>query len=151
MNRGGRIQVLFIAGFGPIVKDRAESQRLYEEAPGIRFKEEEGGYSHTGELDGAKRFSLWPLDMATQSRFGEDEWPKDIAAPQARLEFEAENVERATADRESSGRRMSIQNKKEPWRQTVTGFPSLEGILAGSTLTAWMREQKSSEDPQENN
>ncbi len=38
------IKVLFILGFGPIVRDTAESRRLYSENLGIRFKEESGEF-----------------------------------------------------------------------------------------------------------
>jgi hypothetical protein len=54
-------KVLFIAGFGPIVRDEAASRKLYGHALGIPFKEEKGGYLHTETLNGAKSFALWPL------------------------------------------------------------------------------------------
>ena len=38
------IRILFIAGFGPIVRDVATSRKLYGETLGIPFKEEGGGY-----------------------------------------------------------------------------------------------------------
>lgn len=41
------IKVLFIAGFGPIVRDAAASKNLYAESLGIHFKEEGDGYLHT--------------------------------------------------------------------------------------------------------
>ena len=44
------IGILFIAGFGPIVADRAVSRALYGEVLGIPFKEESGGYLHTESL-----------------------------------------------------------------------------------------------------
>jgi hypothetical protein len=34
------VKVLFIAGFGPIVRDAAASRKLYKQNPGISFKEE---------------------------------------------------------------------------------------------------------------
>jgi hypothetical protein len=53
------IKVLFVTGFGPIVRDDA-SRRLYADTLGIAFEESEG-YLHTEHLDGAKTFALWPL------------------------------------------------------------------------------------------
>jgi hypothetical protein len=47
-------QVLFVAGFGPIDRDIAESRALYAESLGIHFKEETDGYLHTGSLRGSK-------------------------------------------------------------------------------------------------
>ncbi len=44
------IKVLFIVGFGPIVRDRAASRKLYSQALGIGFTEEQGGYLHTESL-----------------------------------------------------------------------------------------------------
>lgn len=52
------IKVLFIAGFGPIVQDAAASRNLYVHTLGITFNEEEGGYLHTEDLNGAKSFAL---------------------------------------------------------------------------------------------
>jgi catechol 2,3-dioxygenase-like lactoylglutathione lyase family enzyme len=135
------IEVLFIAGFGPIDRDVAESRALYRDSLGISFKEDEGGYLYTGLLQGAKHFALWPLSQAAQSCFGTDFWPDSSPVPQAWVEFEVENVERATADLESRGYRMLIRNKNEPWGQTVSRFLSPEGLLVGITFTPSMREQ----------
>ncbi len=135
-------EVLFIAGFGPIDHDIAESRKLYADSLGISFKEDAGGYLYTGALQGAKHFALWPLSQAAQSCFGTVTWPDSIPVPQAGLEFEVENVEKATAGLESRGYRMLIKNKKEPWGQTVSRFISPEGLLVGVTFTPSMREQK---------
>src|SRR6266545_7106309 len=75
------MKVLFIAGFGPIAADVAESRRLYESALGIAFKVEEGEYLHTEQVDGARAFAVWPLSQAAESCFGTTEWPADIARP----------------------------------------------------------------------
>jgi catechol 2,3-dioxygenase-like lactoylglutathione lyase family enzyme len=136
------IEVLFIAGFGPIDRNVAESRALYVESLGIFFKEDPDGYLYTGALQGAKHFALWPLSQAARSCFDTDSWPENAPVPQAWLEFEVENVERATADLESRGYRMLIRNKKEPWGQTVSRFLSPEGLLVGLTFTPSMREQK---------
>jgi hypothetical protein len=149
ISRGGEamqgprnIKILFIAGFGPIVREAAKSRKLYEEALGIPFKEETDGYLHTEALRGAKSFALWPLSQAAQSCFGKDSWPDDIPAPQAWLEFDVDAVDKATAELQSQGYRMLIKNKKEPWGQIVSRFISPEGLLLGITFTPVMREQK---------
>lgn len=133
------IGVLFIAGFGPIDRNIAESRRLYGDVLGISFKEEVGGYLHTEGLTGAKSFALWPLSEAALSCFGKDSWPTDTPVPQAWLEFDVASVEKATAELESQGYRMLIKNKKEPWGQTVSRFISPEGVLVGLTFTPSMR------------
>jgi hypothetical protein len=134
------INVLFIAGFGPIDRDVAESRALYANSLGISLKEDAGGYMYTGTLQGAKHFALWPLSQAAQSCFGTDSWPDDVPIPQAWLEFEVENVERATAGLESRGYRMLIRSREEPWGQTVSRFLSPEGLLVGVTFTPSMRK-----------
>jgi len=135
-------EVLFIAGFGPIDRDVAESRKLYADSLGISFKEDAGGYLYTGALQGAKHFALWPLSQAAQSCFGTDSWPDNIPVPQAWLEFQVENLEKATAGLESRGHRMLTKNKKELWGQTVSRFLSPEGLLVAVTFTPSLREQK---------
>ncbi len=138
----GDIRVLFIAGFGPIVREAPASRKLYNQILGIRFKEEQGGYLHTEALEGAKSFALWPLSQAAQSCFGKDSWPADIPAPQAWLEFDVDSVEEATAKLEALGYQMLVKNKKEPWGQTVSRFIAPEGLLVGITFTPGMRGKK---------
>lgn len=142
MQDSAKLKVLFIAGFGPIVRDTGESRRLYRDVLGIPFKEEADGYLHTEAVPGAKTFALWPISQAAQSCCGKNSWPKDIPTPQAWLEFDVESVEKATAVLESGGYRMLVKHKKEPWGQIVSRLISPEGLLVGITFTPLMREQK---------
>lgn len=135
------VEVLFIAGFGPIARNIANSRKLYRDALGISFKEDAGGYLYTGALAGAKHFAVWPLSQAAESCFGKNTWPASIPVPQGWVEFEVDSVEKATAELESQGYRMLIKNKKEPWGQTVSRFISPEGLLVGVTFTPSMREE----------
>ena len=141
MEQIGNIKVLFIAGFGPIVREATASRTLYGQTLGIRFKEEDGGYLHTEAMKGANTFALWPLSLAAQSCFGKNTWPDEIPAPQSWLEFDVVDVEQATAELESKGYRMLVKNKKEPWGQTVSRFLAPEGLLIGITFTPSMREK----------
>ncbi len=136
------IGVLFIAGFGPIVREAAASRKLYRQTLAIPFKEEQGGYLHTEALQGAKTFALWPISEVAQSCYGKDSWPADVLIPQAWIEFDVENVASATAELESRGYRMLVKNKKEPWGQIVSRFIAPEGLLVGVTFTPSMREEK---------
>ncbi|MGH9822600.1 MAG: VOC family protein [Blastocatellia bacterium] len=142
MEQFENIKVMFIAGFGPIVRDAEAADKLYSETLGISFKRESDGYLHTEALKGAKTFALWPLSQAAQSCFGKDSWPDDIPFPQAWLEFDVDSVERATAALESRGYRLLVKSKKEPWGQTVSRFISPEGLLVGITFTSSMREEE---------
>ncbi|PRX33406.1 hypothetical protein B0G75_103634 [Paraburkholderia sp. BL18I3N2] len=136
------IGIRFIAGFGPIIRDAWASRKLYGENLGIRFKAESGGYLHTEALDGAKSFALWPLSQAARSCFGKDTSPDNVPVPQAWLEFDVDDVEKATTDLESRGYRMLVKNRKEPRGQTVNRFISPEGLLVGITFPPGMREEK---------
>ena len=138
-----KIKILFIAGFGPIVRDSAASRKLYGQTLNIPFKEEKDGYLHTEALKGSNSFALWPLSQAAQSCFGRDSWPTDVPVPQAWLEFDVDNVESTTAELESRGYRMLVKNKKEPWGQTVSRFIDPEGLLVGVTFTPLMRQTPS--------
>jgi hypothetical protein len=139
-------KVLFIAGFGPILRQETAGRKLFRDALGIRFKEEKDGYLHTEALPGAMTFALWPLPQAAQSCFGTDHWPDQITPPQAWLEFDVDSVERATAKLESLGYRMLVKNKKEPWGQTVSRFLTPEGLLIGVTMTPSLREKISASE-----
>ncbi len=136
------MKVLFVAGFGPIVRDRVPSQKLYEDTLSIPFKQEKDGYLHTEALDGVKSFALWPLSQAAQSCFGTDAWPNELPVPQAWLEFDVDDVEQATAELETQGYRMLVKARKEPWGQTVSRLLGPEGLLLGITFTPWMRGAK---------
>ena len=142
MEQAPGVKILFIAGFGPIVRNATAARKLYNQVLGIDFKEESGGYLHTESLKGANTFALWPLSQAAQSCFGKDSWPNEFPVPQAWLEFDVESVERATTKLESQGYRMLVKNKKEPWGQTVSRFLAPEGLLVGITFTPQMREEK---------
>jgi catechol 2,3-dioxygenase-like lactoylglutathione lyase family enzyme len=140
MKQIGNSKVLFILGFGPVVRDAEASRKLYNQVLGIEFKEENDGYLHTEGLKGANTFALWPLSQAAQSCFGQDTWPKETPVPQSWLEFEVDSVEEATAVLEAKGYRMLVKNKKEPWGQTVSRLLSPEGLLLGVTFTPSMRK-----------
>lgn len=133
------MKILFVAGFGPIMKNSTESRGLYIDALGINFKEEGGGYLHSSELDGSKAFALWPLEQVSESCFGTSNWPSELPVPNAWLEFDVEDVESATKELEEKGYRLLVRNRHEPWGQDVTRFLSPEGILVGITRTPWLR------------
>lgn len=139
------IDIQFVAGFGPIVRDPAASRAFYADTLGIRFTEEEGAYLHTEELDGAKTFALWPLSQAARSCFGKDAWPAEVPEPHAWLELDVASVERATEELEARGCRMLVKNRTEPWGQTVSRFLSPEGLLVGISFTPALRKRARAE------
>jgi hypothetical protein len=134
------IDVLFVAGFGPIVREPAASRKFYAETLALNFKEDSNGYFYTGSLDGAKHFALWPLDQAAESCFGVEQWPSDLPVPQAWIEFDVENIEGATAELKSQGYKLLVAMRKEPWGQVVTRLLGPEGLLVGITHTPSLRQ-----------
>jgi hypothetical protein len=75
MAKNSKLKVLFIAGFGPIVRDIGASDAFYMKELGLPLKKD-GDYRYTAELDGAKHFALWPLSQAAQSCFGSDQYTR---------------------------------------------------------------------------
>ncbi len=140
MTEFAEIEILFIAGFGPIVRNAAASQELYRDTLHIPFKEEQDGYLHTESLPGAKSFALWPLSLAAESCFGKSVWPDDVPVPQAWLEFDVASVEKASETLQAKGYHLLVTARKEPWGQIVSRFLSPEGVLVGLTFTPWMRK-----------
>jgi hypothetical protein len=132
------MKVLFVAGFGPIVRETRATRKLYRDVLGIPF-EDMNGYLHTSHLDGAKTFALWPLASAAESCFGTTGWPKEVPIPQAWLEMDVDDLGRATKELARRGYRLLVAARVEPWGQTVTRLLSPEGLLLGITHTPWMR------------
>ena len=137
------IKVLFVAGFGPITRVDQESKTLYLNILELPLKAMEGNESYMstedGELSGVKHFALWPLTQAAESCFGVKEWPEEINIPQSWIEFEVEDITEASVHLVSKGYQLLVNNRVEPWGQTVTRFLSPEGILTGLTVTPWLR------------
>jgi len=135
------MKVLFVAGFGPLVKDPKESKAFYVDALGLPMEQrpDNPDYYHSEKLDGVRHFALWPLAEAAQSCFGTGVWPKDVPEPSSWLEFDVEDVAAATADLKKRGYKLLVEARKEPWGQTVTRLLSPEGVLVGITYTPWLR------------
>ncbi len=134
------MDVLFVAGFGPIIRDRDASREFYEKALGLPL-EGDDDYRHTGNLDGVKHFALWELSGAAESCFGRPEWPADVPIPSAWIEFDVANMAEAIAALQARGYRLLVADRKEPWGQIVTRLLSPEGLLVGVTITPGMREE----------
>jgi predicted enzyme related to lactoylglutathione lyase len=136
----GNFRILFVAGFGPIVRDLTESHQFYLDALGLSFQNE-GDYLHTEKLDGVKHLALWPLSQAAQSCFGSERWPSGLPVPQAWLEFDVDDIDHATEELEKRGYKLLTKAQKEPWGQIVTRLLSPEGLLVAVTVTPGMRDQ----------
>jgi len=133
------MEILFVAGFGPISADPAASRAFWVDGLGIQV-EADGDYLHTGELDGTRHFAVWPLAQAAESCFGEPAWPADVPVPQAWVEFDVADVAAAAAELESAGHRLLHGPRTMPWKQILARLLSPEGLLVGVAYTPWMRE-----------
>ena len=137
------LDVLFIAGFGPIPRHVAESQAFYQHTLGLPLKPMEGASDYLvadhDALDGAKHFALWPLHHAAASCFGSGTWPDEYPVPQSWIEFEVQDLATATEVLVQKGYQLLIANRLEPWGQSITRLLSPEGMLVGLSITPWMR------------
>lgn len=135
------MQVRFIAGFGPIVRDVDVSRAFWSSSLGIELEEAAPAYWTSDDLEGAKAFALWPLSQAAESCFGTASWPEELPVPQAWLEFDVDSpqaVSDAVAELEAAGQRVLRGAQSEPWGQTTARLLSPEGLLIGITYTPWM-------------
>lgn len=134
------MNVLFVAGFGPIVPDVAEGQELYANVLGLPLEGDE--YLHTADLDGVKHFAVWPLSQAAESCFGTETWPEELPLPQGWIEFDVDDIAAATDELEVKGYQLLLSVKEEPWGQTVTRLLGPEGLLVGIVHTPHLREER---------
>ncbi|MCW1873052.1 VOC family protein (plasmid) [Erwinia sp. INIA-01] len=138
------VDVLFVAGFGPVTRSTEASAAFYRDAVGLPLKAMEGNedylLSEHDALGGVKHFALWPLAQAALSCFGSERWPSDLPEPQGWIEFEVRDIQAATRTLEAAGYRLLVAQREEPWGQTVTRLLSPEGLLTGVTFTPWLRD-----------
>ena len=132
------MRVLFIAGFAPIVRDPGAARAFYTGALGLNFEGGQGDYVFTDKLAGAKHFGVWPLTEAAEACFGKPEWPADVPAPQATIEFEVDDVAAAARELEARGYRLVHPARTEPWKQIVARLLTPEGLLIGVCHTPWL-------------
>lgn len=128
------MNVLFVAGFGPVVPDVDSARAFYVDALGLALEGNED-YLNTSRLDGARSFALWPLSEAARSCFGAEQWPTDVPAPQGWIEFDVDDVAAATTELVARGYRVLVANRTEPWGQTVSRLLGPEGLVVGVAYT----------------
>jgi catechol 2,3-dioxygenase-like lactoylglutathione lyase family enzyme len=134
------MDVLFVAGFSPIVSNPHASREFYADALHLPLDHQEGDYVFADALPGVKHLGLWPLAQAAQSCFGTDDWPDDVPVPQATIEFEVTDVAAAADELERRGYVLIHRAKTEPWGQTIARLLSPEGLLVGISNTPGLRE-----------
>jgi catechol 2,3-dioxygenase-like lactoylglutathione lyase family enzyme len=128
------MEILFVAGFGPIGPDPDATHRFWSGTLGLEFDELAPDYHHARNLDGAKVFGLWPLTQAAEATFGVHVWPAHLAVPQAWVEFELASpaaVADGAAELTAAGQQILSGPKTEAWGQTTARLLSPEGLLVG--------------------
>lgn len=138
------MEIKCIAGFASITKHPDASASLYQDALGLPL-EKQGDYLFMDRFPGANHFGVWPLRMAAQSCFGQDEWPAHVPEPTATIEFEladAAAVESAVQEMKAKGQAFIHEARTEPWGQTVARFISPEGVLIGLSYAPWLHESE---------
>ena len=116
------------------MRDPEDSRAFYADVLGLGFEGQEGDYVFTHELEGTKHFGLWPLSEAANACFGTAEWPAEIPAPQASIEFEVADVAAAAAELTAKGYRLIHGAHTEPWGQIAARLLSPEGLARGCLL-----------------
>jgi len=135
------MKISFVAGFGPIVRDPAQSREWWQQVLDTEMKELGPDYYGTDDLDGVKAFAAWPLAQAAENTFGTTDWPADLPVPQAWIELDVESAEAvadAAAELVAKGHRLLREARTEPWDQTTARLQSPEGLLVGISFTPWM-------------
>ncbi|WP_409308865.1 VOC family protein [Pectobacterium sp. B1J-3] len=136
------VDVLFVAGFGPIANSSTASAAFYVDTLRLPLKPmaENPDYLVTDALEGVKHFAVWPLEQASESCFGQKTWPSTLPVPQSWLEFDVADMAQATQAIKAHGYTLLVDNRLEPWGQRVTRFLSPEGMLVAVTHTPWLRQ-----------
>ena len=143
------MEIEFIAGFSPIVRDAAVAERFYRDDLGLRLEGGDGAYVFTETLGGAKHFGLWPLSEAAKACFGTSNWPHELPVPQAALEFEVRDVASAAEEMSERGHTLLHGAKREPWGQTIARLLSPEGLLVALCFTPEFHEAGRDGEPEE--
>jgi len=133
------MRVKFVAGFGPLVRDRQASLAFYRDKLGLPLQGDE--YVSADDLEGVKHFGQWTLEDAAESIFGKREWPADLPIPQANIEFDVDSeksLDEAARELRAAGYPILTGPKKEEWGQTVLRLQGPEGLLVSITYTPWM-------------
>lgn len=134
------MEILFVAGFAPIVADPQAGKAFYRDVLGLPLEAVSGDYVAVDGFGGTKHFGVWPLTDAAMSCFGTTQWPTDVPIPQATIEFEVADVAAAAAELTATGYDLLHDARTEPWGQTVARVLGPEGLLVGLTVTPWLHE-----------
>jgi hypothetical protein len=128
------IDVLFVAGFGPISQNAEDSSDFYIQVLGLPLKPMEGNCDYLlseNRLKGVKHFAVWPLSQAANSCFGTEQWPTEYPIPQGWIEYEVQDLDAATRILSEKGYHLLVANRTEPWGKPLRVCLALKGCSQG--------------------
>ena len=134
------MDVLFVAGFSPIVADPAAASAFSRDDLGLPLETVQGDYIAVDGFEGTKHLGVWPLADAAESCFGVRAWPDDVPVPQATLEFEVADVAAAADELVAKGHTLIHETRTEPWGQVIARLMAPGGLLVGVCHTPWLHE-----------
>ncbi len=134
------MQILFVAGFSPIVPDPPSAIEFYRDTLGLPLESVSGDYVAVDGFGGTKHLGVWPLSEAALSCFGTTDWPEDVPIPQATIEFEVTDVSAAAEEFVAAGHELVHSSRTEPWGQTIARLLGPEGLLVGVCHTPWLHD-----------
>ena len=132
------MNVLFVAGFSPIVSDPTVAATFYRDDLGLPLETVQGDYIAVDNWGDTRHLGIWPLADAAQSCFGTNEWPADTPVPQATLELEVDDVSAAAAELVDKGYELIHDARTEPWGQEIARLLTPDGLLIGLSWCPWM-------------
>ena len=139
-----RMDVRFVAGFAVITSDPVRDKALFVDALGLPLQPPinvpDSDYVYSDDIAGAKHFGVWPLEEAARACFGRETWPDTHPVPQATIEFEVDDVERAAQELVDRGYQLVHAARTEPWQQVVARLQAADGLLVGVCFTPGMHE-----------
>ncbi|MFN8053538.1 MAG: hypothetical protein U0Q22_19020 [Acidimicrobiales bacterium] len=141
------MDILFVAGFSPIVPDPQAGRAFYQGTLGLPLDVVAGDYLAVDGFGGTRHLGIWPLADAAESCFGTREWPADVPVPQATIEFEVRDVAAAAAELEASGHTLIHPPRTEPWGQEIARLLGPEGLLVGVCWTPWFHAAEDEASP----
>ncbi len=134
------MEIMFVAGFAPIVADPSAGRSFYKDTLGLPLEVVSGDYLAVDGFGGVKHLGVWPLADAAESCFGSREWPSEVPVPQATIEFEVLDVAGSAAELEANGCVLVHSVRTEPWGQVIARLLGPEGLLVGLCFTPWLHE-----------
>lgn len=137
------MEILFVAGFAPIVGDPAPARAFYKDTLGLPLAVVSGDYVAVDGWGDVRHLGVWPLADAAESCFGTRTWPDTVGVPQATIEFEvagADEVSAAAAELEAAGHTLVHGARTEAWGQVIARLMGPEGLLIGICHCPWMHE-----------